>query len=95
MRRRRTISFRLDDREFEALRKRSSQAGARTVSEFARAVLSRSATPRFSRTILQSDLCELSSRMTEFRDQVERLLRVLEPVPMKPKQPDHDEGPPE
>ena len=78
-RRTRMISFRVSEREFQELRARSEEQGARSVSDYARLALRESTS--WPDTRIEADLDRLSSEVQRLSSEIRRFTELLESKP--------------
>ncbi len=76
--RNRLVNFRLSETEYEKLRAAFREAGARSISEFARnAVLQVISAPELSPAAVQERVRTLQERVAQLEDRIEQLYRTL------------------
>jgi hypothetical protein len=78
IRKNRTISLRLSDREFEALKKLYAAHGARSISDFVRSSIGRVIGENQEACALELKVQEMDGKLTLLDGEVARLARLLE-----------------
>lgn len=76
--RNRLVNFRMSEGEYEKLRAAFREAGARSISEFARnAVLQVISAPRIDPAAMEGRIETLQERVAQLEDRIEQLYRTL------------------